>query len=149
MKRHEQDISAVDELRKAYVRIADVHEVLGDLTAARQAYDNAMKQIELQIDDDQNVSQARLNQGMIHRKLARLDRRENQLVAAMEHANQAIHLQRGLIAERFKLEKNQDQLAQSLNVKAGILQSMGKLPEAIETYRDGELILERLITRSV
>lgn len=144
---HQQDAAAADELQKAHVRIANVHDQLGDVPAARTAYEKALQLASSTADDDPQSSQRRLQQGMIHRKLARLDRRVNDLPAALAHAKKSQQLHEALIEQEFELDKNHDQLAQTLSVHGNILQAMGQHADAVQLYQRAESLIEALLAR--
>ena len=145
VRRHQQDAAAAEELRKAYVRIGNVQDQLGEMAAARNAYERALELVSLPASNEVDARRNRLHQAMMHRKLARLDRRSNDLGAALRHADMSLQVLEDLISQGFELVKCRDELAQTLSNKASILQSMGKLQEAVQLYEQGESLLAQLL----
>jgi tetratricopeptide (TPR) repeat protein len=130
---------------RAYSRLGDIHEMLGDYAPAERAYEQAIALLQaapasspLPAAQRRELGRALNNLGLLHKKLGRFPQADAALVQALE--------QRQELADEFTNQPEYAQdLAASYSDRGNVLVRLdGQRDQAVAAYRQALTILEKL-----
>jgi hypothetical protein len=128
----------------AYYQVADINRMLGNQSAARNAYESGVEWFEKLAEDFPGTPKYRNYLGMTYDYFGELLRDSNSVVEANDVYRKALSVQEPLVKDFPEEEKYQQELARTKNNFGILLKNTNRFEAAEESMRDGIRILETL-----